>query len=193
MQGLAATAVLASAINIGGGFTITSRMLNMFRRPTDPTEYNYLYAVPAAALVGSYAAGHLAGLLPILAAILHVCGLSCTCMEVLWSCSRLIRCWPPCGFASSLSCNPACTVMCMYSISALCCSSRLLRCWPSCRFTSSHSCNLKCWLLCIYAHFRSPFLLQQQLQSSTSSYKQALCNIVVTACSCSRLHACFQL
>lgn len=61
LQGLAATAVLASAINIGGGFTVTSRMLNMFRRPTDPTEYNYLYAVPAAALVGSYAAGHLAG------------------------------------------------------------------------------------------------------------------------------------
>lgn len=61
VQGLAATAVLASAINIGGGFTITSRMLNMFRRPTDPAEYNYLYAVPGAALVGSYAAGHLAG------------------------------------------------------------------------------------------------------------------------------------
>ena len=78
VQALAATAVLASAINIGGGFTITSRMLNMFRRPTDPTEYNYLYAVPAAALVGSYAAGHLAGLLPIVAAILHVSWLSCT-------------------------------------------------------------------------------------------------------------------
>ena len=61
MQGLAAAAVLASAINIGGGFTVTSRMLNMFRRPTDPAEYNYLYAVPGAALVGSYAAGQLAG------------------------------------------------------------------------------------------------------------------------------------
>ena len=36
-------------------------MLNMFRRPTDPAEYNYLYAVPGAALVGSYAAGHLSG------------------------------------------------------------------------------------------------------------------------------------
>jgi len=53
--------VLASAINIGGGFTVTSRMLNMFRRPTDPAEYNYLYAVPGAALVASYAAGHLSG------------------------------------------------------------------------------------------------------------------------------------
>ena len=71
-QGLAATAVLASAINIGGGFTVTSRMLNMFRRPTDPTEYNYLYAVPGAALVGSYAAGHLSGDTSILSA-------SCMC------------------------------------------------------------------------------------------------------------------
>ena len=43
VQALAATAVAASAINIGGGFTITARMLNMFRRPTDPAEYNWLY------------------------------------------------------------------------------------------------------------------------------------------------------
>ena len=61
VQVLAASAVLASAVNIGGGFTVTQRMLNMFRRPTDPQEYNYLYAVPGAALVGAYAAGHMAG------------------------------------------------------------------------------------------------------------------------------------
>ncbi len=45
-QGLAALAVLTSAINIGGGFTITQRMLDMFKRPTDPKEHNYLYAIP---------------------------------------------------------------------------------------------------------------------------------------------------
>lgn len=45
-QGLAALAVLTSAINIGGGFTITQRMLDMFKRPTDPVEHNYLYAIP---------------------------------------------------------------------------------------------------------------------------------------------------
>ena len=61
VQVLAASAVLASAVNIGGGFTVTQRMLNMFRRPTDPREYNYLYAVPGAALVGAYAAGNMAG------------------------------------------------------------------------------------------------------------------------------------
>ena len=33
---LAATAVLVSTVNIAGGFVITKRMLDMFRRPTDP-------------------------------------------------------------------------------------------------------------------------------------------------------------
>ena len=61
VQTLAFTAVAASAINIGGGFTITNRMLNMFRRPTDPVEYNHLYALPGAVLVGGCAAGQLAG------------------------------------------------------------------------------------------------------------------------------------
>ena len=53
-QQLAAIAVLASAINIGGGFTITQRMLDMFRRPTDPPEFNYLYGIPAFALIGGF-------------------------------------------------------------------------------------------------------------------------------------------
>ncbi|KAF5398139.1 Nadp transhydrogenase, partial [Paragonimus heterotremus] len=56
-QYLAASATLLSAINIGGGFVVTQRMLDMFRRPTDPPEYNYLYALPAAALLGSYTYG----------------------------------------------------------------------------------------------------------------------------------------
>ncbi len=45
-QALAATAVAASAVNIGGGFTITQRMLDMFKRPTDPIEHNKLYGIP---------------------------------------------------------------------------------------------------------------------------------------------------
>lgn len=35
-QLLAAFAVLISSINIVGGFVVTKRMLDMFRRPTDP-------------------------------------------------------------------------------------------------------------------------------------------------------------
>ncbi|XP_065323223.1 NAD(P) transhydrogenase, mitochondrial-like isoform X2 [Gordionus sp. m RMFG-2023] len=55
-QHLAALGVLLSAVNIGGGFLITKRMLDMFKRPTDPPEYNYLYALPTAAFLSSYLA-----------------------------------------------------------------------------------------------------------------------------------------
>ena len=39
---LAAVAVFVSAINIGGGFTITARMLDLFKRPDDPKEHTYV-------------------------------------------------------------------------------------------------------------------------------------------------------
>ena len=51
---LAATAAFISSINIFGGFLVTQRMLDMFKRPDDPPEYNYLYAIPAAAFLGGY-------------------------------------------------------------------------------------------------------------------------------------------
>ncbi|TNM90859.1 hypothetical protein fugu_003148 [Takifugu bimaculatus] len=60
-QGLALTAAFVSSINIAGGFLITQRMLDMFKRPTDPPEYNYLYALPGAAFVGGYGASVAAG------------------------------------------------------------------------------------------------------------------------------------
>jgi len=60
-QLLAATAILASTINIAGGFLVTQRMLDMFKRPTDPPEYNYLYAAPGLALAGGYLLANAAG------------------------------------------------------------------------------------------------------------------------------------
>lgn len=60
-EALATVAMLTSAVNIGGGFTITQRMLDMFKRPTDPVEHNYLYAIPAAALLAGWAIGHVSG------------------------------------------------------------------------------------------------------------------------------------
>mmetsp|Transcript_8883 Transcript_8883/g.19896 ORF Transcript_8883/g.19896 Transcript_8883/m.19896 type:complete len:1021 (-) Transcript_8883:126-3188(-) len=48
--GLAAVATAASSINIFGGFLVTQRMLDLFKRPGDE-DYSYLYAVPGAALV----------------------------------------------------------------------------------------------------------------------------------------------
>lgn len=53
-QALAASAVAMSFVNICGGFLITHRMLDMFRRPTDPPSYSELYAIPATALIGGY-------------------------------------------------------------------------------------------------------------------------------------------
>ncbi|PAA90481.1 hypothetical protein BOX15_Mlig031306g1, partial [Macrostomum lignano] len=55
-QSLGAVAAFISSINIGGGFLVTQRMLDMFKRPTDPPEFNYLYLVPGATLVGGYGA-----------------------------------------------------------------------------------------------------------------------------------------
>merc|ERR1712226_1814347 len=52
-QLLAALSVAVSAVNIAGGFLITKRMLDMFKRPTDPPEHNYLHAIPAAGMIGS--------------------------------------------------------------------------------------------------------------------------------------------
>lgn len=44
---LAFGATLVSAVNIGGGFVITQRMLDMFKRASDPEEYHHYYAIPA--------------------------------------------------------------------------------------------------------------------------------------------------
>ncbi|XP_033624217.1 NAD(P) transhydrogenase, mitochondrial-like [Asterias rubens] len=58
---LAALAAFMSSINIFGGFLVTQRMLDMFRRPDDPPEYNYLFALPAAGAIGTYMAAHVSG------------------------------------------------------------------------------------------------------------------------------------
>ncbi|KAK7091447.1 NAD(P) transhydrogenase, mitochondrial-like [Littorina saxatilis] len=55
---LAALAAFISSINIGGGFVVTQRMLDMFRRSDDPPEYNMLYGIPAATFLAGY--GYLA-------------------------------------------------------------------------------------------------------------------------------------
>lgn len=55
--GLASSAVLVSAVNIGGGFTVTQRMLDMFKRPGDPEEHLDVYRYPTAALAAGSAVG----------------------------------------------------------------------------------------------------------------------------------------
>lgn len=59
---LAASAALISFINIFGGFLVTQRMLDMFKRPTDPPEYNSLYGIPAAVFLGGYGYAAISGM-----------------------------------------------------------------------------------------------------------------------------------
>lgn len=70
-QTMALLATFISSVNIGGGFLVTKRMLDMFKRKgssthgehfnnwhsDDPPEHNYLYSIPAAVFLGGYAYG----------------------------------------------------------------------------------------------------------------------------------------
>ncbi|KAG7262473.1 hypothetical protein CRUP_036189 [Coryphaenoides rupestris] len=58
---LAVLAAFISSVNIAGGFLVTKKMLDMFKRPTDPPEYNYLYLLPTGVFVGGYGAAMQAG------------------------------------------------------------------------------------------------------------------------------------
>ena len=57
-QALASLSVLISSVNIAGGFVVTKRMLDMFKRKTDPEEHNYLYALPAVVAASSVLGAH---------------------------------------------------------------------------------------------------------------------------------------
>jgi NAD(P) transhydrogenase len=61
-QTLGALSVLLAFVNISGGFVITKRMLDMFKRPTDPAEYPLLYAIPAVLFGGGYIAAASTGM-----------------------------------------------------------------------------------------------------------------------------------
>merc|ERR1712241_1377877 len=54
IQALAAGAAFISFINVFGGFIVTARMLDMFKRPTDPPEHPMLMGIPAATFLGAY-------------------------------------------------------------------------------------------------------------------------------------------
>ena len=53
-QAFGALSVLLAFVNVSGGFVITKRMLDMFKRPSDPPEYPWLYAVPGVLFGGGY-------------------------------------------------------------------------------------------------------------------------------------------
>jgi H+-translocating NAD(P) transhydrogenase len=61
---LGAAATTLSTVNIVGGFIVTQKMLDMFKRPDDPPEYYHLYGIPAAATLGVYGIGRATGKFP---------------------------------------------------------------------------------------------------------------------------------
>ncbi|KND86706.1 NAD(P) transhydrogenase, mitochondrial [Tolypocladium ophioglossoides CBS 100239] len=60
-QAFGAASVLLAFVNVGGGFVITKRMLDMFKRPTDPPEYPWLYGIPAVLFGGGFIAAATTG------------------------------------------------------------------------------------------------------------------------------------
>lgn len=75
---LGATATTLSTVNIVGGFIVTTKMLDMFKRPTDPPEYYHLYGIPAAGSLALYGAGTMSGAYPQLdAAVGTMAGILC--------------------------------------------------------------------------------------------------------------------
>uniref|UniRef100_A0A6V2B5X5 NAD(P) transhydrogenase, mitochondrial n=5 Tax=Ditylum brightwellii TaxID=49249 RepID=A0A6V2B5X5_9STRA len=75
---LGAAATTLSTVNIVGGFIVTTKMLDMFKRPTDPPEYYHLYGIPAAGTMAIYGAGTMSGKFPeIDAAAATLSGLLC--------------------------------------------------------------------------------------------------------------------
>lgn len=75
---LGAAATTLSTVNIVGGFIVTTKMLDMFKRPDDPPEYYHYYGAPAAGALGLYGIGSLSGKFPQLdAAAATLSGLLC--------------------------------------------------------------------------------------------------------------------
>jgi NAD(P) transhydrogenase len=60
-EALAAIATGISAVNIAGGFLVTKKMLDLFKRPDDPPEFYEYYGIPAGLFVGGYGLANLMG------------------------------------------------------------------------------------------------------------------------------------
>lgn len=76
-QALGALSVLLAFVNVSGGFVITKRMLDMFKRPTDPPEYPWLYGIPAVLFGGGYIAAASTGMAGLVQAGYLVSSLMC--------------------------------------------------------------------------------------------------------------------
>lgn len=76
-EAFGAASVLLASMNVAGGFVITKRMLDMFKRPTDPPEYPWLYAIPAVVFGGGFLAAASTGMAGVVSAGYLVSTLLC--------------------------------------------------------------------------------------------------------------------
>jgi len=76
-QALGSLSVLLAFVNVSGGFVITKRMLDMFKRPTDPPEYPWLYAIPGVLFGGGFLAAASTGMAGLVQAGYLVSSLLC--------------------------------------------------------------------------------------------------------------------
>ncbi|OJK04946.1 hypothetical protein ASPACDRAFT_109952 [Aspergillus aculeatus ATCC 16872] len=76
-EALGAASVSMAFMNISGGFVITKRMLDMFKRPTDPPEYPWLYAIPGVLFGGGFVAAASTGMAGLVQAGYLVSSLLC--------------------------------------------------------------------------------------------------------------------
>lgn len=75
---LGAAATTLSTVNIVGGFIVTNKMLDMFKRADDPPEYYHYYGVPAVGTMLLYTGGSMSGKFPELdAAAATLAGIMC--------------------------------------------------------------------------------------------------------------------
>ncbi|XP_060516948.1 NAD(P) transhydrogenase, mitochondrial-like [Cylas formicarius] len=77
VETLSAAAAFVSFINVFGGFLVTKRMLDMFRRPGDPPDYNLFYGIPAVVFLGGYSYAAMSGLAEIHQAAYLAASLCC--------------------------------------------------------------------------------------------------------------------
>lgn len=96
-QVLGAMSVLLAFVNVSGGFVITKRMLDMFKRPTDPPEYPWLYAIPGVLFGGGFIAAATTGMAGMVQAGYLVSSLLCIGEKCFYP--RLL-------FMSSSQCKP---------------------------------------------------------------------------------------
>lgn len=91
---MGALATTLSFVNIAGGFLVSGKMLDLFRRPEDPKEFFELYGIPAAVIVSGLGAaaflgvgdlGLMSGTTSIAASILCISAIAGKCAKLHFS------------------------------------------------------------------------------------------------------------